>query len=72
MFDWLAGRPWPGARVVRDAAGASFEQLGWRVDESRFADDGLIDAVRALPAPALHVRVKLDPAEAPASAASAS
>lgn len=69
MFDWLAGRPWPDARVQRD--GTSFDQLGWHVDESRFGDDGLIDAVRALPEPALHVRVKLDPPDAPASAAPA-
>jgi outer membrane lipoprotein LolB len=69
MFDWLAGRPWPDAQVRRD--GASFDQLGWRVDESRFAADGLIDAVRALPEPALHVRVKLDPPDTPASAPAA-
>jgi outer membrane lipoprotein LolB len=68
MFDWLAGRPWPDARVTRDPDGARFEQLGWRVDESRFAGDGLIDAVRPLPEPALHVRVKLDPPDAPAAA----
>jgi outer membrane lipoprotein LolB len=60
MFDWLAGRPWPGARAERDPSGARFGQLGWQVDESQFAAAGLIDAQRPLPEPALHVRVKLD------------
>ena len=72
MFDWLAGRPWPGAPVQRDAAGPSFEQLGWHVDLSQLADNRLIDAQRPQPAPTLHVRVKLDAAEPAASAASVS
>ena len=72
MFDWLAGRPWPGARAERDASGQSFDQLGWRVDESRFAD-GLVVADRPFPSPALHVRVKLDaPADATPAPAAAS
>jgi outer membrane lipoprotein LolB len=70
MFDWLAGRPWAAAPAAVDGAGPSFEQLGWQVDESQFAAAGLIDARRPLPAPALHVRVKLDAPEAAASAAS--
>jgi outer membrane lipoprotein LolB len=70
MFDWIAGRPWPGAPVTRDAATASFDQLGWHVDESRFATARLIDAQRPLPAPTLHVRVKLDEPD-PEAAASA-
>ncbi len=60
MFDWLAGRPWPNAPATRDAAGTSFEQLGWHVDLSQFADARLIAAERPQPTPALHVRVKLD------------
>ncbi len=68
MFDWLAGHPWPAAAVERSADGLSFEQLGWHVDLSQFAGNRLIDAQRPLPAPVLHVRVKLD---APDSAASA-
>ena len=72
MFDWLSGRPWPDAPVVRGNAGAIFDQLGWHVDLSQLADNRLIDAQRAQPAPALHVRVKLDAAEGAASAASAS
>ena len=72
MFDWLAGRPWPGAPVARGNTAATFDQLGWHVDLSQLADNRLIDAQRPLPAPTLHVRVKLDAAEPAASAASAS
>ena len=72
MFDWLDGQPWPAAPVQRGANGSSFDQLGWHVDLSQLADNRLIDAQRALPAPALHVRVKLDAAEPAASSASAS
>jgi outer membrane lipoprotein LolB len=68
MFDWLAGRPWPDAPAQRGAADGSFDQLGWHVDLSQFTTNQLIDARRALPAPVLHVRVKLDPADASASA----
>jgi outer membrane lipoprotein LolB len=71
MFDWLAGRPWPGAPAQRSADGGAFDQLGWHVDISQLAGNRLIDAQRALPAPALHVRVKLD-AEEPAASAAAS
>ena len=72
MFDWLSGRPWPAAPVQGGAADGSFDQLGWHVDPSQLAGNRLIDAQRAQPAPTLHVRVKLDAAESPASAASAS
>jgi outer membrane lipoprotein LolB len=68
MFDWLAGRPWPDAPAARGADGLSFEQLGWRVDLSQFAPSQLITAERPAPPPTLHVRVKLEPAEAAASA----
>jgi outer membrane lipoprotein LolB len=77
MFDWLAGRPWPHAPAVFDADRAAFEQLGWRVDRSRYESDGLVAADRPLPPPALHVRVKIDrdaaaPASAPLPSAAAS
>jgi outer membrane lipoprotein LolB len=72
MFDWLSGRPWPAAPVQRSADGGSFDQLGWHVDLAQLAGNRLIDAQRPLPAPTLHVRVKLDAAEPAASAASAS
>ena len=69
MFDWLDGRPWPAAPARRGADGQSFEQLGWQVDLSQRASNQLISAERPQPAPALHVRVKLD-AAAPAAPAS--
>ena len=72
MFDWLSGHPWPAAPVRSGDASGSFEQLGWRVDLSQLAGNRLIDAQRPLPAPTLHVRVKLDAPEPAASAASAS
>ena len=72
MFDWLSGHPWPAAPVQRSADGGSFDQLGWHVDLSQLAGNQLIDAQRPLPAPVLHVRVKLDAADPAASAAPAS
>jgi outer membrane lipoprotein LolB len=68
MFDWLSGHPWPAAPASRGDATGSFDQLGWHVDLSQLRDNRLIDAQRALPAPALHVRVKLDAADPAASA----
>jgi outer membrane lipoprotein LolB len=68
MFDWLSGQPWPDAPAHRSADGSSFDQLGWHVDLSQLRENRLIDALRAEPAPALHVRVKLDAAEAAPSA----
>lgn len=61
LFDWLRGRPWPGAVSVAAVAPepAGFSQLGWRVDLSRF-DDARLVARRASP-PAVTVQVKLDP-----------
>jgi hypothetical protein len=35
-FDWLHGRPWPGAASTPQTAGTGFRQLGWTVDLSRF------------------------------------
>jgi outer membrane lipoprotein LolB len=64
MFDWLAGRPWPHAPAVYDVDRTVFEQLGWHVDGSRYASDGLVAADRPVPPPALHVRVKLDRGDA--------
>ncbi len=56
LFDWLQGRPWPGAAST--VAPPGFRQLGWVVDLSRF-DDASIAAVREQP-PAVTVRVKMD------------
>jgi outer membrane lipoprotein LolB len=61
LFDWLRGRPWPGAISVATAAPepTGFSQLGWRVDLSRF-DEFRLTARRAAP-PVVTVQVKLDP-----------
>lgn len=60
LFDWLRGRPWPGAASSRLASAdrPGFAQLGWEVDLSRF-ESGLIAAQRPL-APAVQLRVQLD------------
>ena len=67
-FDWLRGRPWPGAPSTPVAAATaastpstpeSFAQLGWTVDLSRFGD-GAVSATRGMPAPTVTVRIRLD------------
>ena len=57
MFDWLRGRPWPGASSEAIPA-AGFRQLGWRVDLSQLNESSVV-AQRETP-PAVTVRVKLD------------
>lgn len=59
LFDWLRGRPWPGASSQpREADQPGFVQLGWQVDLSRWAD-GWVDARRSAP-PEVTVRARLD------------
>ena len=58
-FDWLHGRPWPGAASTPQAAGAGFQQLGWTVDLSRFST-GAVSATRLEPQPPVGVRIQLD------------
>jgi outer membrane lipoprotein LolB len=58
-FDWLRGRPWPGAPSEASAAPPGFAQLGWRVDLANFAQ-GSVAATREWPAPAVTVRIRLD------------
>jgi outer membrane lipoprotein LolB len=74
-FDWLRGRPWPGApSAPAPSAGATpsassptpapsapvgFTQLGWSVDLTRFAE-GAVSATRATPPPVVTVRIRLD------------
>jgi len=60
LFDWLRGRPWSGApsRTNSPPMDAGFEQLGWRVDLSRFEAGGL--AARRDSPPAVAVQVRLD------------
>lgn len=58
LFDWLKGRPWPGAPSRAAPTGSGFSQLGWQVNLAAF-DDAAISAVREQP-PTVTVRVKLD------------
>lgn len=60
LFDWLRGRPWPGAtsRALPGPADAGFEQLGWTVSLTRFAE-GLVEARRDEP-PQVTVRARID------------
>ena len=58
-FDWLHGRPWPGAASTPQPAGSGFRQLGWTVDLSRFAA-GAVSATRLEPQPPVGVRIQLD------------
>jgi outer membrane lipoprotein LolB len=58
-FDWLHGRPWPGAASTPQPSGAGFRQLGWTVDLSRFAS-GAVVATRQEPQPPVGVRIQLD------------
>lgn len=57
LVEWLRGRPWAGASSARRADG--FDQLGWAVDLSLYAADGVIVATRSRE-PALSVRVRLE------------
>jgi outer membrane lipoprotein LolB len=58
LFDWLRGRPWPGAPTTGQATPAGFEQLGWAVSLEHY-DDAWITARREGP-PLVTVRAKLD------------
>lgn len=59
LFDWLRGRPWPGAGVDAAADGTTgFRQLGWSVDTSGAAD-GRVHARRDAPPP-VDVRARVD------------
>ncbi len=59
LFDWLHGRPWPGAPSRPAPAGNGFIQLGWAVDLTRY-DEALVSARRDDPLPVTTVRIKLD------------
>ena len=59
LIDWLRGRAWPGAPSA--ASDGGFEQLGWRIDLSRFAQGWVIAERDA--APALSVRARLEPSQ---------
>lgn len=61
LFDWLRGRPWPGAPAeLRTApAEAGFVQLGWSVQLGRLGE-GWVVAQRAAP-PQVTVRARVEP-----------
>lgn len=58
LFDWLRGRPWPGAASEPIPGEAGFTQLGWTVRLARFTD-GWVDAHRPLDPP-VTVRARID------------
>jgi outer membrane lipoprotein LolB len=60
LFDWLRGRPWPGAASTPTAPPAEpgFRQLGWTVNLAKF-DQAWVAALRERP-PTVTVRAKLD------------
>jgi outer membrane lipoprotein LolB len=59
LFDWLRGRPWPGApSTAATPPSADFAQLGWEVDLAQYSQR-MVNAKRAQ-APSVSVRVKLD------------
>ena len=61
LFDWLRGRPWPGAAssATVPPAEAGFEQLGWVVNLARF-DESWVSARRERPLPPVTVRARMD------------
>lgn len=61
LLDWLGGRPDPSMPHRRWTAerGEGFDQYGWAVSLIRQAE-GVIQARRETPAPAVTVRIKLD------------
>ena len=60
LFDWLRGRPWPGAPSAprMPATEPGFQQLGWAINLARF-DEASVTAQREQ-APAVTVRAQLD------------
>lgn len=60
LFDWLHGRPWPGApsTPMNGDPKAGFAQLGWSVDLARF-DAAALLARREAP-PVVTLRIQLD------------
>ena len=60
LFDWLRGRPWPGAAstALVPASEPGFQQLGWAVNLARF-DRAAVTAQREQ-APTVTVRAQLD------------
>lgn len=61
LFDWLRGRPWPGApsQANTPPADSGFQQLGWAVNLTRF-NEGWVTAQRTQE-PQVTVRARIDP-----------
>ncbi|MFZ2991010.1 MAG: lipoprotein insertase outer membrane protein LolB [Ideonella sp.] len=57
LFDWLTGQPWPGAPSQTTEPG--FAQLGWLIDVSALATDGLLQAQRQA-SPVVALKIRLD------------
>ena len=62
LFDWLRGRPWPGAPFTAVSSSAEFAQLGWDVNLTQFSQRWVNASRAAANAKegAVTVRVKLD------------
>lgn len=59
LFDWLRGRPWPGAPSLPAVLpSANFKQLGWDVNLADFSKHSV--SARRAEAPAVLLQVKLD------------
>ena len=60
LFDWLRGRPWPGAPSAQltPAGEPGFQQLGWAVSLAKFEQDWI--AATRVQAPSVTMRAKLD------------
>ena len=56
LFDWMQGRAW--SREPSTKLENGFEQLGWRIDLSRFADGILIATRIAAPVVVLRARIE--------------
>jgi len=61
LFDWLRGRPWPGApsEPTTPPTEIGFDQLGWSVRLGRLGE-GWVTAQRARP-PKVTVRAQVEP-----------
>lgn len=59
LFDWLRGRPWPGASHVQTEAG--FTQGGWLVDLTGLSGGTLLARRPAAPALTLRARLEASP-----------
>ncbi|MBC7716206.1 MAG: outer membrane lipoprotein LolB [Pseudorhodobacter sp.] len=59
LFDWLRGRPWPGApSMPAELPSADFKQLGWDVSLAEFSQRWV--SARRAETPVVWLRVKLD------------